>query len=119
MNKKEMLYLLEIIIKTVSLIRKYERDARSNGTLVDKLHSAIGKLESQADVEVSAEDREFMKALSAMAPALARGIHERTFSYAVDTCANAVRYVAASASRHEVGETADTAADRMKKDLKD
>ena len=101
LDKTELLWLTEAIIQTTSVIRKYERDARANGTLVNKLSAAISNLESKADVDITAEDREFLRSVSAVAPALARGIHERTFAFAVSTCASAVRYADACVSKYE------------------
>lgn len=92
LNKEELLWMTEIIIKTTSIIRKFERDVRANGSLVSKLSSAIQNLESKVDIELTPADRQFLRAISAIAPALARGIHERTFAFAVSTTANALRY---------------------------
>lgn len=101
LDRTELLWLTEAIITTTSVIRKYERDVKANGTLVNKLTAAIANLEEKGDVDITAEDREFLKSVAAMAPALARGIHERTFAFAVSTCAAAVRYADACVSKYE------------------
>ena len=52
--------------------------------------------------------------LSSFAPAIAAGIHEKTFAYAVQTCSSALRYVEYSVKHHDGKTSAETAKDRLK-----
>lgn len=92
LNKQELIWLCDVVIEITSTIRKFENRSKANSSLVSHLTGAIDAFERKEDVNLTAEDREFLKSLSAVAPVLAQGIHERTFAFAVSTTANALRY---------------------------
>lgn len=112
LNEDELKWLLDTVIEITTKIRLFEKHAKAHGSLVNHLSAAISNLEKKADVNITPEDREFLKSLSAMAPVLARGIHERTFAYAVEVCGNAVRYADLCVKSHKTGK-ADTAQGHM------
>jgi len=88
-----LLNVLETVIKTTSIIRKFQRDFKAGKILVSKLEAAVANIESKEDVDLADEDRDFLRSISAIAPALAAGIHERSFAFAISTSANVIRYV--------------------------
>lgn len=100
LSPQEMQQLLGEVVRVCATIRKFERDVNAHGTMVSRLTSAIKRFDQKGAEDIDSDDREFLRSITAMAPALARGIHERTFAYAVSTCANVLHYVEACVKEH-------------------
>lgn len=100
LNRSEMEWLLESIVSVCKMVQSFHADVQKFGSLESKLSSAVKHLDKQV-TEVTPDFRRFISALTAVAPALAQGIHEKSFAYAMQCASAGLRYVEASLVKQE------------------
>jgi len=100
LSRQEMEWLLDSIRQTAGMVAAFHRDTQEMGKLESQLSSAVKRLDK--DVKLATpEFRRFLQALTSIAPALAQGIHEKSFAYAMQCSSAGLRYVEASLNAHK------------------
>lgn len=100
LSKKEMEWLLDSIRATSGIVASFHRYTQDTGKLESRLSDALKRLDKDVMV-ATPQFRQFLQSLSAVAPALAQGIHEKTFAYAMQCSSAGLRYVEASLAKHK------------------
>lgn len=92
-------WALDSIVKTCSKIRRFEVMEKRQGSMVSLLDKAAAKLKHSED-KYSEEDKKFLRALARVAPTLARGIHQQTFSFALNSFRGLIEHCQHSAGHY-------------------
>lgn len=92
-------WALDTIVKTCSKIRRFEVMEKRQGSMVNLLDKAAARLKSSED-KYSEEDKKFLRALARVAPTLARGIHQQTFSFALSSFRGLIEHCQHSAAHY-------------------
>jgi hypothetical protein len=87
----EIEQLLKQVIAICSVVRAFEKNRKGLEAFQGTLTKAVKKL-SSTEGDFSDQDRQFLKSLSAVAPMIAKGIHQRVFGYAINTSRSVVQY---------------------------
>jgi hypothetical protein len=101
-------WALDSIVKTCSKIRRFEVMEKRQGSMVSLLDKAASRLKNSED-KYSDEDKKFLRALARVAPTLARGIHQQTFTFALSSFRALIEHCQHSAAHYAHKDTAQPA----------
>lgn len=115
LSMEDIRWSLDTIVKVCSRIRRFEITEKRNGNMVDLLDKAAVRLR-RSEIEHSEEDKKFLRALARVAPTLARGIHQQTFSYALSAFRGLIEHCQHSASTYSAPNAATVSASTQSKE---
>lgn len=108
LSRQEMEWLLDSVNSIAGMVATFHRDTQEMGKLENSLSSAVKRLDKDLML-ATPEFRQFVQALTSVAPALAKGIHEKSFAYAMQCSSAALRYVEASLKKHQAEQAKEAA----------
>lgn len=101
-DKKEVAGLLENTKKICDAIKAFRSEERKLASIPERLTKSIDKLKKSNDLTISDEQKVFLRTLVKMAPALVRGIHQRTFPFALRAADAVMDHCEASMKNYKV-----------------